>query len=116
MAKCVGLAIVGIVVCACTSAALAQPTDSPSQTPPAATSSPPSARDRAIALFKRGLDLYAAGDYVGSRIEFQRAYDAAPNYKVLYNIGQVCFQLKRLPVRAAFVSRLPLAGRPGDLG
>jgi hypothetical protein len=97
-----GLAFATVaLLCMWGSSVVAQPSVAPPAVAPpavappvASAGGPVSARDRAIALFKSGLELYAAGDYVGSRIEFQRAYDVAPNYKVLYNIGQVYFQLK----------------------
>jgi len=43
--------------------------------------------------FDRGLDLYSEGEYPLALIEFTRAYDLVPNYRVLYNIGQVGIQL-----------------------
>jgi hypothetical protein len=43
--------------------------------------------------FDRGFELYTEGDYPLALIEFNRAYALVPNYRVLYNIGQVCIQL-----------------------
>jgi hypothetical protein len=43
--------------------------------------------------FDRGFELYNEGDYPLALIEFNRAYELVPNYRVLYNIGQVCIQL-----------------------
>jgi len=43
--------------------------------------------------FDRGLDLYSEGEYPLALIEFTRAYELVPNYRVLYNIGQVGIQL-----------------------
>ena len=43
--------------------------------------------------FDRGLDLYTEGEYPLALIEFRRAYELVPNYRVLYNIGQVSIQL-----------------------
>lgn len=43
--------------------------------------------------FKRGTELYDEGNYRGALIEFDRAYQAIPNYRILYNIGQVELQL-----------------------
>jgi tetratricopeptide (TPR) repeat protein len=43
----------------------------------------------------RGLELYGQGEYLLALIEFERAYELIPNYKVLYNIGQVRIQLSR---------------------
>jgi hypothetical protein len=52
------------------------------------------ARSEAASRFKKGLDLFRDGDYRAALIEFRRAYELAPNYQVLYNIGQVSFQLQ----------------------
>jgi PEGA domain-containing protein len=43
--------------------------------------------------FDRGYELYEEGEYPLALIEFSRAYELVPNYRVLYNIGQVCIQL-----------------------
>jgi tetratricopeptide (TPR) repeat protein len=42
---------------------------------------------------RRGLELYDEGDYRLALVEFERAYEVSKSYKVLYNIGQVQFQL-----------------------
>jgi tetratricopeptide (TPR) repeat protein len=39
--------------------------------------------------FDRGVDYYRDGNINAALIEFKRAYEAAPNYRVLYNLGQV---------------------------
>lgn len=51
-------------------------------------------RDEAKRRFQAGLDLFKEGNYPASLVEFKRAYEIAPNYNVLYNIGQVYFQLQ----------------------
>ena len=43
--------------------------------------------------YDRGLKMYAEGDYALAVIEFERAYELVPDYRVLYNIGQVRIQL-----------------------
>lgn len=43
---------------------------------------------------RRGLELYDESDYRLALIEFERAYEIGKSYKILYNIGQVHFQLK----------------------
>jgi tetratricopeptide (TPR) repeat protein len=43
--------------------------------------------------FAAGTSLYNEGDYKLALIEFERTHDLCPNYKVLYNIGQVNMQL-----------------------
>jgi len=50
-------------------------------------------RQRAGTRFRRGVEFYANGDYRAALIEFQRAYEVAPNYRVLFNLGQASFQL-----------------------
>jgi len=66
----------------------------PEAAPPAAGASPsPAAMEEAKQRFDRGLDLYTEGEYPLALIEFRRAYELVPNYRVLYNIGQVSIQL-----------------------
>jgi len=43
--------------------------------------------------FDRGYELYDEGEYSLALIEFTRAYELVPNYRVLFNIGQVNIQL-----------------------
>ncbi len=44
---------------------------------------------------RRGLELFDEGDYKLALVEFERAYEVGKSYKVLFNIGQVSFQLTR---------------------
>ena len=44
--------------------------------------------------FKAGVDYYRDGDLTTALIEFKRAYAAAPNYRVLYNLGQVSNEMR----------------------
>jgi hypothetical protein len=45
--------------------------------------------DEASKRYNKGINLYEVeSDYAGALIELQRAYDLAPNYQVLFNIGQ----------------------------
>ncbi len=50
--------------------------------------------DDARGHFTRGVELFKEADFRAALIEFQRAYDAAPNYKVLYNLGQTSLELQ----------------------
>lgn len=61
-----------------------------------ATGAPASkaAREEASTRFRKGLDLFKDGDYQAALIEFRRAYELVPSYAVLYNIGQVQFQIQ----------------------
>ncbi|HEU4579965.1 MAG TPA: PEGA domain-containing protein [Polyangiaceae bacterium] len=60
---------------------------------PAAAAPSAAAMEEAKQRFDRGLDLYTEGEYPLALIEFRRAYELVPNYRVLYNIGQVSIQL-----------------------
>lgn len=44
--------------------------------------------------FLRAVDFSRDGDFRAALIEFRRAYDLAPNYRVLYNIGQTALELQ----------------------
>lgn len=50
--------------------------------------------DDGRAHFQRGVEFYKESDFRGALIEFKRAYEAAPNYKVLYNLGQTNLELQ----------------------
>jgi hypothetical protein len=47
----------------------------------------------ARAHYKKGLELYEDHAFDAALIEFQRAYDMAPSYKILYNLALVYLQL-----------------------
>lgn len=49
--------------------------------------------EEAAQRYDRGLKMYEEGDYSLAVIEFERAYELVPDYRVLYNIGQVRLQL-----------------------
>ena len=67
----------------------------------AETSTPPSEADveQARQRFQRGAELYKEGSFDAALAEFSRAYELAPNYRILYNIAQV--QLERHDYAAA---------------
>ena len=44
--------------------------------------------------FQQGVELYQADDYEGASIEFRRAYEQNPSYRILYNIGQAENELR----------------------
>jgi tetratricopeptide (TPR) repeat protein len=50
-------------------------------------------QDEAREHHRRGLELFDEGDLKLALVEFERAYALAPGYKLLFNIGQVYFQL-----------------------
>jgi hypothetical protein len=60
-------------------------------------SRPAAATDRkaeARTHFDQGVQLFRDSDFQAAAIEFRRAYDAEPNFRVLYNIGQACAEAK----------------------
>ena len=73
----------------------AAPASSPQPSPAPEPAPAQDAVKDAETHFHRAVDLYKEGDYGGALVEFQRAYDLAPNYRVLFNLGQTYFQLQR---------------------
>lgn len=74
---------------------------------------PPSAAAAAEARrhFTRGVELYKEGDYRGTLIELRRAESLAPNYRVLFNIGQTLMVLQQYAeAREAFREYLEKGG------
>jgi hypothetical protein len=86
------LALAGLVL---SSVAHAEPEPAdapkPADAKPAETKS--SEAKEAEQHFARARQLYDEGDFGLALVEFRRAYDLSPNYRVLYNIGQVNIQL-----------------------
>ncbi|HKO90565.1 MAG TPA: PEGA domain-containing protein [Polyangiaceae bacterium] len=70
---------------------------------------PGGSRAEAVSLarehFLRGVELYRSGAYDASLAEFTRAYEAAPNYRILYNLAQIRAQ------QQDYVQALELFGR-----
>jgi len=61
--------------------------------------------------FDNGVQLYKDGDFQAAAIEFRRAYDTEPNFRVLYNIGQACTEGKDYACAlTAFTSYLQQGG------
>lgn len=44
--------------------------------------------------FERGVELYESGDVEAAQVEFLRAYQVSPNYRLLYNIAQSAAMLR----------------------
>ncbi len=66
--------------------------DAPTSAAPAGAPSEAAIRE-ASDHYEAGLALYADGEFKRAAIEFDRAYELVPNYRALYNIGQVRIQL-----------------------
>jgi len=56
---------------------------------PAAPAGSAASTTEARERFQRGVALYREGSFDAALAEFRRAYELAPNYKVLYNLAQV---------------------------
>lgn len=92
-ARCLGVMVAVLLV---TPSAMAQPT-----APVAPSSSPgdskdpakPDATKEAEQHYLRGKQLFDEGDYSLALVEFNRAYELSPNYRVLFNIAQINIQL-----------------------
>jgi hypothetical protein len=48
---------------------------------------------RAKESFQRGVQLYEERDFSGAGVEFRRAYDLVPNFRILFNQGRVAVEL-----------------------
>jgi len=44
--------------------------------------------------FQKGVEFYRDAEYQAALLEFKRAYELSPNYRVLYNLGQASRELK----------------------
>jgi len=47
--------------------------------------------------YQRGRELYEDNDLNAALVEIKRAYELAPNFKLLFDIGQICYQLPDYP-------------------
>jgi len=73
------------------SAAGAAP-DTSSSSPPG--SSEEEAKRQAKERFEHGKEFYRDGAFAAALVEFRKAYGLSANWRVLYNIGQVCYQIQ----------------------
>jgi PEGA domain len=91
----------GLWLCGALSASVpalaAEGASAPGSTPPGSASAGEEkatpAVEEAGRRYDRGLKFYSEGDYRLAVIEFERTYELVPDYRVLYNIGQVRIQL-----------------------
>lgn len=54
----------------------------------------PAESDEASERFRAGVGFYKDGDFTAALVEFKKAYELAPNYRVLFNLGQTSQELK----------------------
>ncbi len=89
------IATVGVIVLI----ALVNPSASSAEDPTPAKDAKPAkvsskvARAAASKRFQKGVNLYQSGDIRAALIEFKRAYQLAPAYQLLFNIGQASAEL-----------------------
>jgi hypothetical protein len=50
--------------------------------------------EEAMGHFRQGIGLYEEGDYDSALFEFERAYELAPDYRLLYNVGVTQLETK----------------------
>jgi hypothetical protein len=61
--------------------------------------------------FLRGVDLYRDQDFRAALVEFRRANEVAPSYRILYNLGQTYYELQDyVGARSAFQEYLDQGG------
>lgn len=60
--------------------------------------------------FDRGVEYVQDGDLKAASIEFKRAYAASPNYRVLYNLGQVSVELREYTDAQIYYKRYLIDG------
>jgi hypothetical protein len=92
-----GARLVVLMLVACCAAAAARAEESPG--------APKSSEAQAAERFSRGVQLFDAGDFGPALVEFERAYELAPNYRVLENIGVVNIRLGRYASAARTLRR-----------
>jgi hypothetical protein len=73
----------------------------------------PSSKQRAAAHFERALERYDTADYPLALAEFRRAYALQPSYQLLFNIGQVQYQLGQYARARVALQRYLAQGRGG---
>src|ERR1041384_438707 len=71
------------------------PPAAPDGNRPAPSVAAESAKQEAARRFEHAIKLYEDSDYTLALAEFERVYELVPDYRVLYNIGQVSIQLGR---------------------
>jgi hypothetical protein len=65
----------------------------------------PAQVDEATGRFQRGTEMFEEQNLPGALAEFRRAYALAPSYRILYNIGQICYLMRDYPCALDSFSR-----------
>lgn len=82
-----------LIPCTFSLRAMSAETVQPRSLPGTADATQTPAQLEAAKHYDRGVELYQAADYALALAEFERAYELTKNYRILYNIGNVQFQL-----------------------
>lgn len=69
-------------------------TEDPEATDQSALEPSEESKERARMHFKMGVDFYHESNYAAALVEFKRAYELAPHYKLKFNLGQTAFELQ----------------------
>jgi tetratricopeptide (TPR) repeat protein len=101
-----------LLLLTCSLSTWAHAQEAPSDASTTATGPDSAAKQEAARRFGSAIKLYEDGDYQLALAEFERVYELVPDYRVLYNIGQVSMQLGRY-ARALRTLR-EYVGRGGD--
>jgi hypothetical protein len=81
--------VLALTLVAAVGTARAEPAKAPASPPEQADAGK---RNEAQRRFQHGIELYKASDFRAAQVEFTRAYELVPSYKLLYNLGQVAYQ------------------------
>jgi hypothetical protein len=75
--------------------------------PGAPAARPPTAEELSEATdrFQRATEMFEEQNLPGALAEFRRAYAIAPSYRLLYNIGQICYLMRDYPCALDSFSR-----------
>jgi hypothetical protein len=82
-----------VVVAASSASVAARAQDMRPATPGQAAPAPGANMEEAQRRFKRGSELYKEGDLAAALVEMKRAYELVPSFKILYNLGQIAYQM-----------------------
>ena len=92
-------ALIAIALCCAAAPAAAQGQAPGAPGPDSADGGAPQAPaddavNKAREHFNRGVELFKEGNFQAALIEFRRANEVSPNYRILFNLGQTYFELQ----------------------
>jgi hypothetical protein len=101
--------VIAVVAAASARTSFAAPQGSPEARSKPTTQA---AINEAQGRFRRGLELYEEGNLSAAVAELKRAYEIAPNYRVLYDIAQIDFELQNYPSALTWFEKYLNEGGP----